>query len=63
MAEDLPDGDGSGDACDNCPAHNPDQRDDDGNGIGDVCDELAEFLVDDGFIKRPDVSLDHGQNR
>lgn len=59
-SQDDTDGDGSGDACDNCPLPNPDQRDDDENGIGDVCDQLAEFLVDEGFIKRPDVSLDHG---
>jgi hypothetical protein len=36
--------DGAGDACDNCPVTNPDQRDDDGNRIGDVCDQLVEFL-------------------
>jgi hypothetical protein len=59
-SQDDADEDGAGDACDNCPLSNPDQRDDDGNGIGDVCDQLADFLVDDGFIKRPDVSLDHG---
>jgi hypothetical protein len=57
------DGDGVGEVCDNCPVSNPDQRDDDENGIGDACDQLAEFLVDDGFIKRPDVSLDRGANQ
>lgn len=38
------DGDGAGDACDNCLLVNPDQRDEDGNGVGDICDELADFL-------------------
>jgi hypothetical protein len=61
--QDDTDGDGAGDACDSCPVSNPDQRDDDGNGIGDVCDQLVEFLVDEGFIKRPDVSLDRGANQ
>ncbi|MDQ7029667.1 MAG: M4 family metallopeptidase [Ardenticatenia bacterium] len=32
------DGDGAGDACDNCERPNPDQRDTDGDGIGDFCD-------------------------
>src|SRR5262249_24585479 len=33
------DGDGTGDACDNCPTvSNPNQADGDGDGIGDVCD-------------------------
>jgi len=57
------DEDGAGDACDNCRLANPDQRDDDENGVGDVCDELVEFLLDEGFIKRPDVSLDHRGNQ
>jgi hypothetical protein len=61
-SQDDADEDGAGDACDNCPLSNPDQRDDDGNGIGDVCDQLADFLVDDGFIKRPDVSLENHGN-
>jgi hypothetical protein len=60
-SQDDTDADGAGDACDNCPVANPDQVDDDENGIGDVCDQLADFLVDDGFIKRPDVSFgNHG---
>jgi hypothetical protein len=33
------DGDGVGEACDNCPQnHNPDQADGDGDGLGDACD-------------------------
>lgn len=33
------DGDGIGDACDNCPqVKNADQADKDSNGVGDACD-------------------------
>lgn len=33
------DGDGIGDACDNCPlVRNADQADKDSNGVGDACD-------------------------
>lgn len=35
------DGDGVGDACDNCSAPNPDQRDTDGDGLADACDNCS----------------------
>ncbi|HBF11991.1 MAG TPA: hypothetical protein DDW49_01160 [Deltaproteobacteria bacterium] len=40
------DGDGRGDACDNCVVPNPDQADEDGDGVGDACDvdEICEGL-------------------
>jgi hypothetical protein len=61
--QDDSDGDGAGDACDNCRLANPDQRDDDYDGVGDTCDRWVELLLDEGFIKRPDVSLGHGGNQ
>jgi hypothetical protein len=62
-SQDDADEDGAGDACDNCRLANPDQSDDDENGLGDTCDELVDFLLDEGFIKRPAVSLDRGANQ
>ncbi|HVX91241.1 MAG TPA: thrombospondin type 3 repeat-containing protein [Candidatus Paceibacterota bacterium] len=48
------DGDGVGDACDNCPnVSNRDQHDSDGDGVGDVCDNCP-------FVSNPDQTDSDG---
>jgi len=60
------DGDGYGDACDDCPVDpDPDQADRDGDGVGDVCDpfpdspgdRLAVFMPNTDAASDPYVQL------
>ncbi len=52
------DGDGVGDACDNCiDVPNPDQEDSNGNGIGDACEGGKCDLDKDGDIDKADIRV------
>jgi len=45
------DGDGAGDACDNCAADfNPGQEDAEGDGVGDICDNCPSETVNPGQL-------------
>jgi hypothetical protein len=50
------DGDGVGDACDNCPdVPNPGQEDENRNGIGDACEVARCDMDGDGDIDSLDI--------
>ncbi len=65
------DGDGIGDACDNCPSvYNPSQADADQNGAGDACDVACVTIqrgtngtVDDTFVMQLQPSMVFGASK